>query len=111
MAREGNHALVFGASGLVGWGVVDQLLSNYPNQGTFSRVTALVNRPIDIQNSFWPEESPARPELQLVSGVNLTEATVESLTQLLGTSVQNIEDATHVFYFGSFQTSTTPFSP
>lgn len=71
MAEKGSHALVFGASGLVGWGVVDQLLSNYPAQGTFSKVTALVNRPLDIKDSFWPEESPARPKLELVSGFTL----------------------------------------
>lgn len=102
MAGEEKHALVFGASGLVGWGVVDQLLSNYPAQGTFIKITALVNRPFQIQNSFWPEESPARPKLQLVSGVNLVEATVGSLVGLLSTEVQGIEDVTNVFYFGTF---------
>ncbi|KAL8705861.1 MAG: hypothetical protein Q9225_008001 [Loekoesia sp. 1 TL-2023] len=99
MAEKGSHALVFGASGLVGWGVVDQLLSNYPAQGTFSKVTASVNRPLSIKDSFWPEESPARPELELVSGVNLIEATVESLAKLLSTSVKGVEHVTHVFYF------------
>ncbi|KAL9594508.1 MAG: hypothetical protein Q9219_007002 [cf. Caloplaca sp. 3 TL-2023] len=99
MPQEKKHALVFGASGLIGWSVVDQLLSNDPVQGTFSTVTGLVNRPFSIQDSFWPEESPARPELQLVPGVNLTEATVESLVKLLDTSVKGIANVTHVFYF------------
>lgn len=55
MARSkippGAHALVFGASGLAGWGVVDQLLENYPAEGTFSKVTALVNRPFSVAES------------------------------------------------------------
>lgn len=100
MAGESKHALVFGASGLIGWGVVDQLLSNYPAQGIFTKVTALVNRHIDVRDSFWPEQSSATPELQLVSGVNLVDASVESLTKILRSSVTNIESVTHVFYFG-----------
>ncbi|KAL8782221.1 MAG: hypothetical protein Q9213_005587 [Squamulea squamosa] len=99
MPAKGKHALVFGASGLIGWGIVDQLLSNYPAQGTFAKVTALVNRPLDVQHSFWPLESPERPELHLVSGINLAEGTVESVTNLLRTNVEAIEEVTHVFYF------------
>jgi len=47
------HALVFGASGVAGWSVVDQILSNYPREGTFSKVTALVNRPLNFEESYW----------------------------------------------------------
>ncbi len=100
MDEKGKHALVFGASGLIGWGVVDQLLSNYPTQGTFAKVTALVNRPLDVRDSFWPLESPRRPDLQLVSGINLADVTVQSATELLQTKVKGIEDVTHAFYFG-----------
>lgn len=101
MAAKGKHALVFGASGLIGWGVVDQLLSNYPAQGTFSTVSALVNRPLRVEDSFWPERSPATPDLQLVSGVNLAGTTIESLEKLLLREVRGIENVTHVFYFGT----------
>ncbi|KAL8645242.1 MAG: hypothetical protein Q9210_006822 [Variospora velana] len=99
MAVKGKHALVFGASGLIGWGVVDQLLSNYPAQGTFSTVSALVNRPFSVEDSFWPKRSPVMPDLQLLSGVNLAGATIESLEKLLQTEVEGIENVTHVFYF------------
>ncbi|KAL8918125.1 MAG: hypothetical protein Q9172_005552 [Xanthocarpia lactea] len=99
MDGKGKHALVFGASGLIGWGVVDQLLSNYPTQGTFAKVTALVNRPLDVRDSFWPLDSPRRPDLQLVSGINLADVTVQSATELLQTKVKGIEDVTHAFYF------------
>ncbi|KAG7124844.1 hypothetical protein HYQ44_020175 [Verticillium longisporum] len=40
-----NHALVFGAAGLLGWAAVDQLLFEYPAPQTFSQVTAVANRP------------------------------------------------------------------
>lgn len=88
------HALVFGASGVAGWAVVDQLLSNYPSKGTFSKVTALVNRPLEFSNSYWPQGGP---ELQLVSGINLMDDTAVASIQ---DKVQGMEDVTHVFYFG-----------
>ncbi|KAL8804545.1 MAG: hypothetical protein Q9200_005782 [Gallowayella weberi] len=99
MAEKRRHALVFGASGLIGWGIIDQLLSNYSSQGAFAKVTALVNRPLKLQDSFWPLESAGRPELQLVDGINLAEGTVESTTNLLKAKVTGIESVTHVFYF------------
>ncbi|KAI4263713.1 MAG: hypothetical protein L6R42_001153 [Xanthoria sp. 1 TBL-2021] len=105
MNEKGKHALVFGASGLIGWGIVDQLLSNYPSPGTFAKVTALVNRPLDVQDSFWPLQVN-RPldvqeqlELQLVSGINLADGSIQSVTELLRTKVKGIEHVTHVFYF------------
>lgn len=94
------HALVFGASGLAGWGVVDQLLSNYPAEGTFAKVTALVNRPLTVAESYWPSPSPSRPKLNLVSNLNLAEGTVEEFTALLKGKVEDIADVTHAFYFG-----------
>ncbi|KAL8673607.1 MAG: hypothetical protein Q9168_001962 [Polycauliona sp. 1 TL-2023] len=108
MSEEGKHALVFGASGLIGWGIVDQLLSNYPSSGTFAQVTALVNRPLDLQNSFWSlpanrsprvQESSERPDFDLVSGINLADGTIDSVTELLQTKVKGIEHVTHVYYF------------
>lgn len=101
MAAKNNHALVFGASGNVGWGVVDQLLSNYPAPGIFSQVTALVNRPLTLEDSCWPLDQTTGPGLQLVSGVNLVEGTVESVSELLRSKVKNIDNVTHVFYFGT----------
>ncbi|KAJ7499912.1 hypothetical protein FB451DRAFT_1074226 [Mycena latifolia] len=91
------HALVFGASGLAGWGVVEQLLENYPSKGTFSKVTAVVNRPMSVADSFWP--TPESPTLELVTNVNLTEGTVETFTALLKEQVKDIVAITHVYYF------------
>lgn len=99
---SGAHALVFGASGLAGWAVVDQLLENYPAEGTFSKVTALVNRPLSVAESYWPSPSPSRPKLELVCNVNLAEGRVEEFTALLKEKVEDIGNVTHAFYFGMF---------
>ena len=98
----GAHALVFGASGLAGWGVVDQLLSNYPAQGTFSQVTALVNRPFSLADSYWPDPLPSRPKLQLVPHVDLLKGSVKDLTAFLECEVADIGNITHAYYFGAF---------
>ena len=94
------HALVFGASGLAGWAVVDQLLSNYPAQHTFSQVTALVNRPFSVADSYWPSPSPSRPKLQLVPHVDLLKGSVDDFTAFLKREVGDIGNVTHAFYFG-----------
>lgn len=107
---SGLHALVFGASGLAGWGVVDQILENYPAEGTFSKVTALVNRPLSAADSFWPSASPSRPKLDLVSGVNLAEGTVEEFTASLRDKVEDIANVTDAFYFGGFEQGLIPTS-
>lgn len=96
-STKSAHALVFGASGLAGWGVVDQLLSNYPFEGTFSKVTALANRPLNVEDSYWP--SPSLPKLNLVSGINLTS---EGFAHEFASKVEDLGSVTHVFYFGVF---------
>ncbi|KAL0261344.1 hypothetical protein SLS55_002774 [Diplodia seriata] len=92
-----NHALVFGASGLAGWAVVDELLSNYPAPATFRKITALVNRPLKLEDSWWPTPSPDTPDFELVAGVNLLN---EEFAAFLKDKVPDIDTVTHVFYFG-----------
>ncbi|KIL86113.1 hypothetical protein FAVG1_10509 [Fusarium avenaceum] len=87
-----NHALVFGATGLIGWAVVNQLLSSYPAPQTFASVTAVSNRPVDASRTFWPGGS----EVQTVSGVNLQS---EDVTGQLSKKIDGVERTTHVFYF------------
>lgn len=98
MSDTENHALVFGATGLLGWAVVDQLLSGYPNTGSFSRVTAVSNRAVKASDTMWSSGSSGSPELQLVSGVNLQEDHVE---EQLREKVLAMDTVTHVFYFGA----------
>ncbi|KAK6202226.1 hypothetical protein LQW54_008938 [Pestalotiopsis sp. IQ-011] len=71
-----HHALVFGASGILGWSVVDQILKNYPEEGVFRKVTALSNRPLSAENAFWPVAEPGTPALQIVDGIDLTSGTI-----------------------------------
>lgn len=97
---DSNHAIVFGASGLIGWAAVNQLLSGYPSPGTFARVTAVMNRHAPESELYWPEASPDRPHLQVVSGINLLGATAALLADQLDTEVAEVEKITHVFYFG-----------
>ncbi|KAF2808145.1 uncharacterized protein BDZ99DRAFT_445317 [Mytilinidion resinicola] len=96
---SGAHALVFGASGLIGWALVDELLKGYPENSTFSKVAALVNRPLNIENSYWPTPDRSRPELQLISGINLASGTIEEFTEVMKEKVVGIEAVTHVYYF------------
>ena len=95
------HALVFGASSQAGWVLVDQFLSNHHAQAAFSHVTALVNRPFSLADSYWPNSSPSRLNLQLVSPVNISlKGSVEDFTAFLKHEVRDIESVTHAFYFG-----------
>lgn len=99
MGEDSNHAIVYGASGIIGWALVDQLLSLYPHAGTFSQVTAVTNRPIDLSETYWPEADSQTPGLQLVSGVDLRHGNGATLAKSLKTKM-DIEIVTHVYYLG-----------
>jgi hypothetical protein len=100
MAADPNyHALVIGASGLIGWSVVSELLLPYPAPTPFKKVTALVNRHLEFEDSLWPENSAGKPTLSLVSGVNLL-CSDEELETSLKDKVSDVESITHVYYFG-----------
>lgn len=95
--QAGNHALIFGATGIQGWAVTNQLLGGYPTPDSFDRVTALANRP-PSENMLWPESR----KLQVVSGINLlNEGGQEALEKQMREKVPGVESVTHVFFFGS----------
>lgn len=100
MSEGSNHAIVFGASGLIGWAIVDQLLSAYPGPGSFSKVTAVTNRPLDLNDSHWPKPESERPDLQLVSGIDLRRGDGSVLAESLQQVVKDIETVTHIYYLG-----------
>ena len=52
MTKSNKHALVFGGTGLIGWGVVNELLSAYPEHGVFDRVTTVTNRPLKLEDTY-----------------------------------------------------------
>ncbi|KAK6217975.1 hypothetical protein LQW54_003031 [Pestalotiopsis sp. IQ-011] len=98
MDKPSGHAIVYGASGLIGWAVVNQLLSSYPGPGAFSKVTAVTNRPLNPSETFWPEQQAGRPDLQLVSGVDLRDSDGSTLAESLKGAVPDIESVTNIFY-------------
>ncbi|KAI8627892.1 hypothetical protein F5Y19DRAFT_440263 [Xylariaceae sp. FL1651] len=93
-----NHAIVFGASGLIGWAVVDHLLRSDPEYDTFSKVTAVTNREVKVSESNWPEPSANRPYLQLISGIDLRHGDGFSLANSLKQAAKDIESVTHIYY-------------
>lgn len=99
MSESPQHAIVFGASGLIGWALVDQLLSPYSD--AFSQVTAVTNRPLDVSETCWPEPGPNRPDLQLVSGIDLRHGDGSSLAKALKLAMKDIRTVTHVYYLGT----------
>lgn len=100
MTQSPKHAIVYGASGLIGWALVDQLLSPYPHAGSFSKVTAVTNRPIDLAQSHWPESASDRPEIQLVSGIDLRNTDGPTLAESLKQVVKDVKNVTHIYYLG-----------
>ncbi|KAI1299495.1 hypothetical protein F5Y03DRAFT_250932 [Xylaria venustula] len=98
MKEKSRHAIVFGASGLIGWAVIDQLLRSSPEAGAFSKITAVTNRPIKLSESYWPEPDNTQQTLQLVSGVNLRQSDGVTLAKSLKQEVKDIDTVTHLFY-------------
>jgi hypothetical protein len=92
-----NVLIATGASGITGWAITNAILEGYPDEKTFSKVTALTNRPLSIEAAQWP----ASAKLQVVSGLDLlTSKGQEGLNAELKSKVQGIETVTHVFFFG-----------
>lgn len=97
----GNHALVFGATGIQGWAIVNQILNGYPTEDAFEKVTALTNRPI-TETMLWPESK----KLQVVSGINLlTDKGQDGLVKEMEENIPNVKSVTHMFFFGTYETS------
>ena len=91
----GNHALIYGASGISGWAIVNAILNGYPSKDAFSRVTAMVNRPLTRELALWPDD----PRLQIVSGVDLVKGTQEELEKQIKEKVKDVETVTQVYFY------------
>lgn len=90
-----NHALVYGASGITGWAIVNQILNGFPSANAFSKVTALTNRPLPPEIAQWPNSN----KLQVVSGVDLLKGDQKALEKTMKDQVKDIGTVTHVFFF------------
>jgi hypothetical protein len=99
-----NHALIFGASGISGWAITNQILNGYPSPDRFSRVTALTNRPLSAEASLWPQSE----KLQMFNGIDLmTTSGQKGLEVELKSKIKGIEEVSHVFFFGMSCNRTT----
>lgn len=99
MAPTGNHALIFGASGITGWAIVNAILNGYPTKDAFSKVTALVNRPLSREVAQWPDD----PRLQVITGIDLLKGTQEELEKEIKEKVPGVETVNQVFFYGIFR--------
>jgi hypothetical protein len=86
-------ALVFGASGIIGWDVTLQALQ-YPVPQAFKRVIALTNRPLTKKDAYLPDDS----RLDIYSGIDLASGVEDAINSLA--KVPGIGDVTHVYFAG-----------
>lgn len=93
--QSSNHALVFGASGITGWAIVNAILNGYPSPETFGRVTALTNRPLPREVAQWPSTD----KLQVISGLDLLRGDQATLESEIKQRVDGVETVTHVYFF------------
>lgn len=89
-----KRALVFGASGVSGWAMVNEILNDYPEQGIWGGVVALTNRPLSLEQSQWPRDS----RLSIVSGVDILAGSQQDLENTLKARVPEIGSITHMIY-------------
>lgn len=94
----GNHALIYGASGITGWAIVNQLLQNNSDANQFSRVTALTNRQLNHKDTLWPESD----KLLLTTANIMPDGGQAELEADLKAKVRDISTVTHVYFFGEF---------
>lgn len=97
MSQNGKHCLVFGASGISGWALLNASV-NYPSPTTFHRITGLCNRPLTKEAAYLP----ADPRINLVSGIDLT-GSVESVVKALKEKVEQVETVSIVYFCGMFR--------
>jgi nucleoside-diphosphate-sugar epimerase len=94
-------ALVFGASGIIGWGVTNNLL-DFPTPTTFEHIIALTNRPLTKAQALWPNNS----RLEVHSGIDLS-TSVDIVTSQLR-QISHIAQVTHI-YFASYVGHNLPY--
>jgi hypothetical protein len=84
---------IAGASGITGWAITRLILEGYPSPDTFASVTALTNRPLTAEQALWPKSD----KLQVLSGIDILKPGLEDE---LKSKVKNMEEITHVYFFG-----------
>ncbi|KAI9729776.1 MAG: hypothetical protein M1818_008390 [Claussenomyces sp. TS43310] len=87
---KGYEALVFGASGITGWAIVNEALT-YPSPNTFARVVGLTHRSLAAKDAHFAESN----RLELYSGFDLSNR--EKVRHQLQ-KVPYINKITHVYF-------------
>jgi len=92
-----GNALVFGASGITGWSLVQEALK-YPTPTTFDKVIGLTNRPLKKKEALLPDDE----RLCLYSGIDLSAGV--DVVEAGMKRIQGIEEVTHVYFGGMLRT-------
>lgn len=90
------HALIFGASGISGWSLLNQARV-YPSPSAFARITGTTNRPTSVKQLQIPQDD----RIQLASGIDLTKS-VDEVVSTLKEKVPSIDTVSHVFFTGEY---------
>lgn len=98
----GKHALVLGASGITGWAIVRELLTDHADAQRFTTVTALTNRPLPANVARWPKSD----KLNVVSGIDLLKGSQEQLQEAFKAGIPQVDTVTHVFFNCKWSIST-----
>ncbi|KAJ8115984.1 hypothetical protein OPT61_g2490 [Boeremia exigua] len=93
-----SHALVFGASGISGWSILNEITS-YPTPTTFAKITGLSNRPLTLEQAYLPQDD----RLNLVNGIDLTKS-IPEVVQMIKGKVDSAHTISHVFFTAYIQT-------
>ena len=91
------HALIFGASGISGWALLNQLRV-YPTPASFKRITAVSNRPYSLQQAQIPQDE----RIVIASGIDLRQSP-ENVASAIQNKVPDAGTITHVFYAAYIQ--------
>ncbi|UPK89983.1 hypothetical protein LCI18_000918 [Fusarium solani-melongenae] len=86
------HALIFGASGISGWSLMNQARI-YPSPTAFACITGTTNRPTSIGQLQIPDDD----RIQLASGIDLTKS-VDEVVAALKEKVPHVDTVSHVFF-------------
>ncbi|CAH0055081.1 unnamed protein product [Clonostachys solani] len=86
------NALIFGASGISGWSLLNQTRI-YPSEKAFKRITGTTNRPLALGHALIPEDD----RIKIVSGIDLRAGVEEVVAKLQG-QIPDIATVTHVFF-------------
>jgi hypothetical protein len=86
-------AVVLGASGVSGWGVLDELRT-YPTPTTFKRIIGLTYRPMTKETAMVPETDFHRVELYSGFDLGLPVEVIEKKLQ----AIENIADVGPVYF-------------